>query len=146
MQLEIQIDENCSEPKVIIVTNQITDEVDDLIKKISQKQTGMLAGFKDDKTYLLKITDIYRIFSSNGGIFAVAEGGEFKLRARLYEIETNYAGKMLIRISNSEIINLKKAENFDLNFKGTICVKLKNGDVSYVSRRYVSKIKKLLGI
>ena len=37
-------------------------------------------------------------------------------------------------------------EDFDLSFAGTICVSLSNGTVTYVSRRYVAKIKQLLGI
>ena len=48
--------------------------------------------------------------------------------------------------TNSEIINLNRVNNFDLSFTGTICVKLSNGTVTYVSRRYVSKIKKILGM
>ena len=51
-----------------------------------------------------------------------------------------------VRISNSEIINLKKVSGFDLSFVGTICVSLSNGTVTYASRRYVSKIKDLLGM
>ena len=31
-------------------------------------------------------------------------------------------------------------------YAGTICMELSNGDVSFVSRRHVSKIKKLLGL
>lgn len=51
-----------------------------------------------------------------------------------------------VRISNSEIINLKKVKNFDLSFVGTISVEMANGTTTYVSRRYVAKIKKLLGL
>ncbi len=51
-----------------------------------------------------------------------------------------------VRISNSEIVNLKKVKNFDLSITGTICVELANDTKTYVSRRYVSKIKKVLGI
>ena len=51
-----------------------------------------------------------------------------------------------VRISNSEIINLKKVKSFDLSFAGTICVTLSNGQTTYVSRRYVSKIKQVLGM
>lgn len=57
-------------------------------------------------------------------------------------LNSNY----FIRISNSEIINLKKVKNFDLSFTGTICVELMNGTTTYVSRRYVSKMKTILGI
>lgn len=53
---------------------------------------------------------------------------------------------MLGKLSNSEIVNLKKVLSFDLSFAGTICVSLSDGTSSYVSRRYVNKIKKILGI
>ena len=65
---------------------------------------------------------------------------------RLYEIEERLNPHQFVRISNSEIINLKRVDNFDLSFTGTICVKLSNGTTTYVSRRYVAKIKKILGI
>lgn len=51
-----------------------------------------------------------------------------------------------VRVSNSEIINLKKIKNFDLSLAGTICVKFLDGSTTYVSRRYVTKIKEILGI
>lgn len=51
-----------------------------------------------------------------------------------------------VRISNSEIINLKMVKIFDLSFTGRIWVVLLNGNISYVSRPYVTKIKHILGI
>ena len=56
------------------------------------------------------------------------------------------SGKVFVRISNSEIINLKKVRSFDLSFAGTICVELQGGATAYVSRRCVSKLKKMLGM
>ena len=53
---------------------------------------------------------------------------------------------LFIRISKSEIVNLKMVDSLDLSFIGTICIKLKNGTNTYVSRRYVKKIKQILGI
>ena len=41
---------------------------------------------------------------------------------------------------------MKMAKRFDLSFSGTICVNLAGGQTAYVSRRYVAKIKRLLGI
>ena len=72
--------------------------------------------------------------------------GEYTLRLRLYEAEERLKPLRFVRISNSEIINLKKVRSFDLSFTGTICVILADGSKTYVSRRYVSKIKEVLGI
>ena len=87
-----------------------------------------------------------RIYLNSGKVVAVTDKGEYILRLRLYEIENRLPSNQFIRISNSEIINLKKVNNFDLSFTGTICVKLSNGIITYVSRRYVPKLKKILGI
>lgn len=51
-----------------------------------------------------------------------------------------------VRISNSEIVNLRRVNNFDLSYAGTIRVSLNNGDTAFVSRRYIPKIKKVLGL
>ena len=83
---------------------------------------------------------------SRAKFFAVTDKGEYVLRFRLYEPEDRMDRRCFVRISNSEIINLKKVKSFDLSFRGTICVEFKDCSVTYVSRRYVSKIKQVLGI
>ena len=106
----------------------------------------MLAGFKDDRVSMLEPDAIYRIYASDGKVYAEAENGVHLLRLRLYEAEQRLADRSFVRISNGEIINLKKVVSFDLSFVGTICVSLSNGSVTYASRRYVAKIKQLLGL
>ena len=146
MQIEIKIDENCTEPKITIVTNKVTDEVNEIMKKLAGEQTQMIAGFKDEQVTVLEPNQIYRIYASNGRVYAETELQKFVIRLRLYEVEQRLANNSFVRISNSEIINIKKVRGFDLSFTGTICVSLSNGTVTYVSRRYVAKIKQLLGI
>ena len=146
MQIEIKIDENCTEPKITIVTNKVTDEVNEIMKKLAGEQTQMIAGFKDEQVTVLEPNQIYRIYASNGRVYAETELQKFVTRLRLHEVEQRLANNSFVRISNSEIINIKKVRGFDLSFTGTICVSLSNGTVTYVSRRYVTKIKQLLGI
>ena len=146
MQIEIKIDESCKESKIIVVTDKMTDEINSIIKKLSDEQPSMIAGLKEDIVELLEPSDIYRVFSSNGKVFAVTNHGEYTIRLRLYEAEQRLNGCRFVRISNSEIINLRKVKGFDLSFAGTICVTLSDGTVTYVSRRFVAKIKQVLGI
>lgn len=146
MQIEIRIDAECKEPKVIILTEKMTDEVAEILKKLSETIPHMLAGFRDDTLEILDQAQISRIYAQSGKILAQTEKGEFELRLRLYELEERLDKSSFVRISNSEIINLKKVKNFDLSYTGTICVNLLDGTVTYVSRRYVAKIKQVLGI
>ena len=146
MQIEIKMDDNYKEPKIIIMTDKMTDEVNDIVKKLSDEKPQLIAGFKDDSVQVIEPSSIYRVYAQSGKVFAETNKGNYLLRLRLYEAEERLEKLSFVRISNSDIINLKKVKSFDLSFAGTICITLSNGTVTYVSRRTVSKIKKLLGI
>lgn len=145
MQVEVKIDDSCSEPKVIILTASITEEVKNLVQKLSENNPRIISGSKDGRIEILEQNDLVKIYAVSGRVFAETDNGDYILRLRLYEIEERLNPSQFVRISNSEIINLKKVKNFDLSFTGTICVELMNGTTTYVSRRYVQKIKKILG-
>ena len=146
MKIEIKIDDTAAETKGIIVTREVTESVQALIKRRSEEQPKVIAGFLEDPVRLLREEENYRIYAAAGKVFAVTEKGEFTLRLRLYELEERLDKKRFVRISNSEIVYLGKVRGFDLSFSGTIRVSLTNGTSTYVSRRYVSKIKTTLGL
>lgn len=146
MQVEIKIDDSCTEPRILILTNSITEEINNLVKKLSANVPQIIFGNKDEKIELLEPSALIRVYANAGKVFAVTNTGEYTLRLRLYEIEERLDPHSFVRISHSEIINLKQVKNFDLNFTGTIRVRLSDETTTYVSRRYVSKIKKILGM
>lgn len=145
MRIEIKIDSSYTEPEIIIMTAAMTEELHHLIK-MAEDAPQIISGNRGDKFEVLDQSDFIRIYANSGKVFGVTRKGEYTLRLRLYELEERLDKNQFVRISNSEIINLKNVENFDLSITGTICVKLTNGTVTYVSRRYVSKIKTMLGI
>ena len=146
MQVEIKLDGSYTDPKAIILTASMTEEVSSAVKKLSEETPPLLLGYKGEMIEILEENDLIQMYANSGKVFAVTQQGEYVLRLRLYELEKRLPANQFVRISNSEIINLKKADHFDLSFTGTICVQLINGAITYVSRRYVSKLKKILGI
>lgn len=146
VQIEIKIDGSYTEPKIIILTAAVTDEVNVIVDKLSKETPQIISGSKNEKVEVIEQEDLIRVYANAGKVYAVTDKGEYTIRLRLYEMEERLNYNQFVRISNSEIINLKKVENFDLSFTGTICVKLVDGTTTYVSRRYVSKIKTILGI
>ena len=146
MKIEIQVDSSCKEPKIIVITDKVTEEINNLVKRISQASPQMLVGFQGGGAEIIEQEKISRVYAEDGKVIAVADGNEYLLRLRLYELEERLNKNCFARISNSEIINLKRVKGFDLSLTGTICVKLNDGTVTYVSRRFVAKIKHVLGI
>ena len=146
MQVEIKIDSSCTEPKIIVMTASMTEEIAHIVQKLSEDVPQVISGSRDGKIQVLEPSELIRIYANSGKVFAVTSKGEYVMRQRLYDFEQRLDASQFVRISKSEIVNLRKVSNFDLSITGTICVKLSNGMVTYVSRRYVSKIKKILGI
>lgn len=61
MQIEIKIDEKCKEPKIIVMTDKMTDEVNAIIKRLSDEQPQVIAGFREDVVEVLEPSEIYRV-------------------------------------------------------------------------------------
>lgn len=146
MEIEIVIDKNQIEPKIIIKTNKLTQEVENIMNIISQQNPSLISGIKDEKIEIIDENCIISVFAQDTKVYADTKNGIYELKLRLYEMENILDKTKFVRISKSEIINLKAVKNFDLSFTGTISVEMKNGKISYVSRRFVAKIKKILGV
>lgn len=146
MEIEVRIDARFKEPKVIVLTEAVSDEVNEIIDRISNAGPQLIVGYIGDTASILHKEKIVRIYSSSKKVFAVTKDHEYVLGLRLYELESRLCGNGFVRISNSEIVNLHEIIKFDLSLTGTICVFMSNGDCTYVSRRYVSKIKSLIGL
>ena len=146
MKVEVKIDSSYKTPLCIIYTDAVTDEINEYIKRLSSEKVKILTGKSGDMISVIKQDEIINICSANGMVFAVTEKGEFIVNQRLYELENSLDCERFVRISNSEIINLEKVKGFNLKLSGTIYVSFNDGRSTYVSRRYVSKIKERLGV
>ncbi len=146
MKVEIKVDETVRETKVMIFTDKITPEISAIVTKLSEDAPDVIVGFRGEAAEVIERDDIVSVYASDGKVFIRTDKGEHRIRKRLYEIEEILDGNRFIRISNSEIINLKKVKELDLSFRGTICVVFRDGSRSFASRRYINRIKEVLGI
>lgn len=108
MKIEIKIDEAIKEPKIVVITDKMTEEVSQIIKRLSEDGEKTIAGFQDGIAQVLEPDSLFRVYASNGKVLAQTSHGEYQLRLRLYELEQRLDGHFFVRISNSEIINLKR--------------------------------------
>lgn len=146
MKVEVEIDETLKESKIVIFTNKITNEVQEIINKLKSNEDKVYTGTRDQKIYLLNPKEIFYFYAENQKVLVKTEDQILQVKLKLYEIEEQISGTNFIRISNSVIANIDKIKNFEITLNGTLCIKFINGDIEYSSRRYVSKIKKYLGL
>lgn len=146
MDIEIKIDEKFSEPKIVIYTKQMNQDLSEIIDNISLINKKTLKAFKDGKMYILNQKDIETIYAENNKIYTRCNNELYTLKNRLYKLENILNKKSFIRISNSEIINFDKVENIDFKILGTLVINFKSKNKSFASRRYIPKLKEFLEI
>nr|WP_240464222.1 LytTR family DNA-binding domain-containing protein [Paenibacillus apiarius] len=122
----------------------MTDEITDIVKLLSESFTDSLAVFSERGVNIVESRKIVRIYTERKKVFVQTAHGTYTVRSRLYELEEKLNSQLFVRISNSEIINIKMIINMDISITGTIGILLRGDIKTYASRRYVSKIKKLL--
>lgn len=146
MKVQIILKPDLKEPNVVIYTAEVTEEIQHIADKISNSQSRILTGTKEQKIFLIENDDIYCFYSESQKIYAKTDKGNLWVKQKLYQLEEMFEDSSFVRVSNSCIVNVNKIKNLELSYSGTIGIVFKNEDKEFVSRRYVSKIKKYLGI
>lgn len=146
MDVEIKLEPGRTAPKVIILTGEMTDQVTDLARRLTARESRFLPGRQGDQVVLLDPENICRIYAQGQQILARLEQDTAVLKFRLYELEERLSGSGFLRISHAELVNFSKVKHLDLSMAGAISLSLTNGDSTFVSRRYMSRIKQYLGI
>ena len=144
MKVELNIDKKFGETIVTISTNKVNDEIQNLVNYIENKE-DYFTGISDGKVCLLNMEDIIRVYVEDRKVYVVTIEGKFIIRKKLYEVQS-MLNKDFIKISQSEIANVKYIHSLDLGWRGTIVIKYKNSDISYVSRRMLKEFKMKLGL
>lgn len=149
MNLEIKIDENLKESKIIISSPILTDEIKKITEFLKNSVTinNKLNVFKDTNLYILPLEEIETIFSSNNKVYVRTKNNElYTSKQKLYELEEILKNTSFVRISNSEIVNFDEVEKLNLKTLGTILLIFKSKNTTYVSRRYIRLVKDYLKI
>ena len=144
MKVELNIDNKFEETIVTISANKVDDEIQNLVNYIENKE-DYFTGISDGKVCLLNTEDIIRVYVEDRKVYVVTIEGKFIIRKKLYEVQSMLT-KDFIKISQSEIANIKYIHSLDLGLRGTIVINYKNSDISYVSRRMLKEFKMKLGL
>ena len=144
MKLELNIDEKVKETLVVVSANKIDKEVQNLINYI-EYSSEYLIGIVENKASIIDIDEIIRVYIEDRKTFVVTLKDTYVVKKKLYEVE-NIVTRNFVKISQSEIANIKFIKNLDFSNTGTMVIKYKNSDISYVSRRMIKEFKLKLGI
>lgn len=149
IDIEVVIDEEYIDPKVMILTKEKTQQVENIIcaiENVPDSGFSLIPATSEDNEKLEFISqrDIVRIFTEGRKLKLQTDVQTYVCKSSLSGIEEVLNPVRFIRISHSEIINIYKVKRFDISIAGTIGVEFENGTKTWASRRCVKQIKNIL--
>lgn len=144
MKIKYIMNEKYTEPEIHLCIKEKNREAAEVFGAIEKLFELRIAGYQGQESELLSPTEIVRIYSENKKVFVRTADKCYEVKERLYVLEEQLKEQRFVRISNSEIVNVPQIERLDMSYAGTIQMQMRNGDVTYVSRRFVRKIKEVL--
>ena len=146
MEVELKLEPGRQEPKVVILAGEDSPSLERLRAHLSGLSLGPITVWRGERALPVRQEEFLRFFADGKGVSAQTENQIYAVHLRLYELEERLDRHTFVRISQSEIVNLRKVTALDLALTGTIRMTLTGGTVCWVSRRYVKKIKEALGL
>lgn len=148
MQIKYNIQPEYTDPEIHICADKMDSQAREIYKTVSDIFETTINGYREgyDEASRIRPAEIIRIYSANKKVYVTTKEGQFTIRERLYEMEERFSHSGFVRISNSEIVNVSAIRHIDTKVTGTIKMQLAGDIETYVSRRFVTAIKKSLGI
>lgn len=147
MKVKLAISPEILEDLVTIEAQAMSEQVSHLMTYIQNldKQRSSLTVKKGEQVYLVEHDEIVRLYLEDRVLQVETVETTYTSNLRLYQVKEDLPANFL-QISQSEIIHIKQLDHLKLTANGLVKLVMKNGSVTYFSRRYLKVIKERLGL
>lgn len=147
MKVKLAISPDIVEDLVTIEAQAMSEQVSHLMTYIQNldKQRSSLTVKKGEQVYLVEHDEIVRLYLEDRLLQVETVENVYTSNLRLYQVKEDLPVNFL-QISQSEIIHIKQLDHLKLTANGLVKLVMKNGSVTYSSRRYLKIIKERLGL
>ncbi|HFI0273124.1 LytTR family DNA-binding domain-containing protein [Streptococcus suis] len=147
MKVKVAISSEILEDLVTVEARKLTAQISSLVEMIETfgRQAERLTVKKGEEVHLLELSEIYRLYLENKILQIETRDAVYQSDLRLYQVKEVLSLDFL-QVSQSEIINMRRLDHLKLTSNGLVKLVMKNGAVTYSSRRYLKVIKERLGL
>lgn len=145
MKISIEEIPQGEEEEIIIKCHEMNEEIMTLLHKLKVSK-DRLTGMQGDEIYRIRLKDIYYFDTVDQKSFLYCEDQVYETKLKLYEFEELTAGTQFFRASKSTVINAMKISHIKPSLSGRFEAHMDNGEKLLVSRGYVPRLKKILGL
>lgn len=129
------------------VTLVDTDEEFDFVCLEKSIYLGDSITLKADGKYFLKSIEDILYFRMIGNQLTCSDGvREYKINLKLYQVEQKYQHNHFIRVSKSDVVNIKKVEEITVLPFSKYELLMEDKEKIYVTRSYYAMFKNRFGL
>lgn len=144
MKIRIELDDGLDEPEVVIRSNRLGPDIEQIQQALSQLSQKRLAFYKGSSEYFLDIADMLFFETDGSRILGHTRDDIYEIKMKLYELE-DYLPAYFCRVSKSTIANVKAVYSLDKSFSGTSRIAFyKTHKQVHVSRHYYHLLREKL--
>lgn len=145
MKIHLHIDSELHETEIHIHAANYDEQVEQLMNKLKQTSKDTIAGHLDGEIHIIKIQDVYSIFTDQGKVYLQTDEDEYEVKRKLYEIEQRYTTQ-LIRVNKATLVHFEKIASIQSKVLGSPQLTLENGVTVPISRNYFKALKEAFGL
>lgn len=137
-------DDTVEQTEVIIRARSQDKEVDEILKALDMDTNKTVFCETLSSSQLIDKNDIVIVSKSGRYLSVKTVNGEYAVNEPLYKFEDKLDPVWFVKISQSEIVNLRHVKGWSLSKSGIITIEMVNGIKSFTSRRYARQIREVL--
>lgn len=118
---------------------------DELVKALDENDEDITV-FKDNKTYVIHIKDVYYIEVIDNQTFIYTKKECYESKDKLYQLEEELIHFGFERCSKSMLVNIQKIKSIQREKNSRLIATLSNDESIIISRQYMKSIKSSLKI
>lgn len=143
MKISIDIQKELTEPEITIKCAQINNQVDMLVKLLSEQQP--IPFSKGNTDYFFEVSEVLFFETDGNKIYAHTVNDSYVVKEKLYELEQKLP-LFFLRVSKSAILNTRKIHSITRNITAASLVEFVGTHKRvYVSRKYYALLRQKLG-
>lgn len=146
MKINIDVDDSLQQDMITIHCREITDEILELQRLLSQKQTGgqKISAYMDDTEYYVDVKTILFLEADGNYISVQTAKSIYRVRQKLYELE-ELLPRDFLRVSKSTIVNTELIASIKKNITGASEISFRNSTKkAYASRNYIKALIEIM--
>ena len=132
------------ENTIILEYLEWTKELEDICNYI-EGRTSWIVGYGENKeVYQIELNQILYFEAVGELVFAYTKTQVYEIKMRLYQIEEATKQNMILRVSKSFLVNIRKIKSVRPALNGRFVATMINGEEVLISRQYAKEVSEAI--